>query len=195
MQASGLKVVVPSTAADAKGLMLSAIRDPDPVVFLMDISLSAGRGPVPEGEHTVPIGTADVKREGSDVTVVAMASAVPEALKAAERLEADGTSVEVVDLRTLVPLDLATVLGSVRKTGRLVAVETGRRTCGLAGEIVALAVENAWDALREPPARVTWPDVPVPFSPGLEAACRVRERDIVAAVQRVVRGTSQAAMA
>jgi pyruvate/2-oxoglutarate/acetoin dehydrogenase E1 component len=194
MQAAGLKVAVPSTPADAKGLMLSAIRDPDPVVFLMDISLAGIRGSVPEGEHLVPLGRADVKREGTEVTVVAMASAVPEALKAADQLAAKSVSVEVVDLRTLVPLDLGAVLASVRKTGRLVIAEPGRRTCGMAAEVSALVVENAWDALREPPLRVTWPDVPVPFSPGLEAACRVREGDIVAGVERVLHGINRAAV-
>jgi pyruvate dehydrogenase E1 component beta subunit len=192
MQASGLKVVAPSTPADAKGLMLSAIRDPNPVVYLMDISLSAVRGEVPDGEHVVPIGKADVKREGDEVTVAAMASAVPEALKAAGRLEGQGVSVEVIDLRTLVPLDIEAVLSSVRKTGRLVVAETGRRTCGLAAEVITLVIENGWDALREPPIRVTWPDVPVPFSPALEAACRVRERDIVAAVGQVLQRTRAA---
>lgn len=186
MGLSGLKVVVPSTPADAKGLMLSAIRDPDPVIFLMDVALAGTRGPVPEGEHVVPLGSADVKREGSDVTVVAMGWAVNEALAAADRLADRDVSVEVVDPRSLVPLDMETVVASVRKTGRLVIAEPGRRTCGLAAEIAARAMEQSWGALRGAPVRVTWPDVPVPYSPVLELAHQVDVDDIVGGIEQAL---------
>lgn len=188
MGLSGLKVVAPSTPADAQGLMISAIRDPDPVAYLMDISLAGTTGPVPEN-GAVQIGRAEVKREGTDVTVVAMASAVRESLQAAEDLAADGVSVEVVDLRTLVPMDVDTILSSVRKTGRLVVAETGRRTCGMAAEVVALATEQAWDALVAAPVRVTWPDIPVPYSPALELACQIAAPDVVNGVREVMHDT------
>ncbi len=191
MGLSGLKILVPSNPADAKGLMLSAIRDPDPVIYLMDVSLAGTRGPVPEGEHIVPLGVAEVKRTGEDVTVVAMGFAVPEALAAAETLTKEGISVEVVDPRTLVPLDREKILASVRKTGRVVIAETGRRTCGFAAELTTLCVEHAWDSLKTAPVRVTWPDVPVPYSPSLEIACQVDAADIIEGVNQAFR-TSRA---
>jgi pyruvate dehydrogenase E1 component beta subunit len=186
MGLSGLKVVAPSTPSDAQGLMIRAIRDPDPVAYLMDISLAGTMGPVDENV-AVPIGRAEVKREGTDVTVVAMASAVRESLQAAEQLAADGISVEVVDLRTLVPMDAETILSSVRKTGRLVVAETGRRTCGMAAEVIALVTEQAWDALITAPVRLTWPDVPVPYSPALELACQVMAPDVLCGVREAMR--------
>jgi pyruvate dehydrogenase E1 component beta subunit len=186
MNVGGLKVVLPSTAADAKALMRSAIRDPNPVVFLMDISLTGTRGEVPADAPAVPLGSADVKREGTDVTVVAIGSAVGRALTAAAQLEERGISVEVVDPRSLVPLDLATILTSVRKTARLVVAEPGRRSCGLAAEVTALVAEEAWADLAAPPVRVTWPDVPVPYSPALEHAYDVNPEDVVAGVERVL---------
>jgi pyruvate/2-oxoglutarate/acetoin dehydrogenase E1 component len=186
MGVAGLKVVLPSTAADAKGLMASAIRDPNPVVFLMDISLSGTRGEIPAGAASVPLGVADVKREGTDVTVVAIGSAVGKSLLAADELERKGVSVEVVDPRSLVPLDLETILTSVRKTGRLVVADPGRRTCGFAAEVAALVVDRAWDDLDAPPVRVTWPDVPVPYSPALEYACTVNADDVVSGIERVL---------
>jgi pyruvate dehydrogenase E1 component beta subunit len=185
MAAAGLKVVAPSTPADAKGLMTAAIADPDPVVFLMDITLTGTRGEVPEGRHVVPLGSADVKRAGRDVTVVAMTTAVPAALEAADRLAADGIEVEVIDPRTLAPLDMGTILESVSRTKHLIVAEQGRRTCGLAAEISAAVVEQAWDVLAAPPLRLTWPDVPVPYTPTLELACLVGTEDIVQGVRRV----------
>lgn len=186
MGLSGLKVVVPSTPADAKGLMLSAIRDPDPVIYLMDVALAGTKGPVPDGEHVVPLGVAEVKREGRDVTVVAMGFAAAEALEAADRLGSEGVSVEMIDPRTLVPLDVETIVASVGRTGRLVIAETGRRTCGFAAEVAALTMEHVWDSLVAPPIRVTWPDVPVPYSPALEMACQVDAEDIIDAVRRAL---------
>lgn len=186
MGAAGLKVVAPSSPADAKGLMTAALADPDPVMFMMDISLAGTRGEVPEGHHHVPIGRAEVKRVGGDVTVVAMLSAVPAALEAAARLAEQGIEVEVVDVRSLVPLDIETILESVRKTGQLIVVEQGRRTCGFASEVSTLVTEHAWDALRSAPVRITWPDVPVPYSPSLELACIVSADQIVAQVESML---------
>lgn len=186
MAATGLKIVVPSTPADAKGLMVSAIRDPDPVIYLMDVALAGTKGPVPEGEHTVPFGLAEVKRQGTDVTIVAMGFAVPEALSAADRLQADGVSAEVVDVRSLVPLDVDTIVESVRRTGRLVIAEPGRRTCGLAAEVASIVMERAWDALASAPVRVTWPDVPIPYSPALEIACQVDSDDVIEGVHQAL---------
>ena len=127
-----------------------------------------------------------MKREGTDVTVVAIGSAVGKSLLAADELERKGVSVEVVDPRSLVPLDLETILTSVRKTGRLVVAEPGRRTCGFAAEIAALVVDRAWDDLDAPPVRVTWPDVPIPYSPALEYACSVNADDVVSGIERVL---------
>lgn len=186
MNVAGLKVVMPSNPADAKGLMLSAVRDPNPVVYFQDAVLGASKGPVPEGAYAIPLGVADVKREGSDVTVVAVGATVRTALKVAEQLEVDGISVEVVDPRTLVPLDTETILASVRKTGRLVAVDNARRTCGAASEICAMVVEQGFDTLKAAPQRVAWEDVPVPFSPVLERRVLVGEDDIRSAVLSTV---------
>ena len=143
MHTAGLKVVMPSTPYDAKGLLIASIREPDPVVYLADLRLSRRRQPVPEGPYEIPLGVADVKRPGEDVTVVAVASLVPVALKVAERLERDGISVEVVDPRSLVPLDWDTIVTSVRRTGRLVVADPARRLCGFAGEVIAGVSERA----------------------------------------------------
>ncbi len=186
MGVGGLKVVLPSTPADATGLMASAIRDPNPVMFLMDISLSGTRGEIPAGAPRVPLGIGDVKREGSDVTVVAVGSAVGQALSAAAELDLRGVSVEVVDPRSLVPLDLDMILASVRKTGRLVVADPGRRTCGFGAEVIALVGEHAWGDLAAQPVRVTWPDIPVPYSPALEYACAVTADDVVAGIEQVL---------
>ena len=183
MGAAGIKVVAPSTPADAKGLMMSAISDPNPVFFLMDVSLAGVSGEVPDGAHRVPIGVADVKKTGSDVTVVCMTSTVAPALEAAELLSAEGISLEVIDVRTLSPLDTKTIIKSVEKTGRLVIAEHGRRICGLAAEVSAFVVEQAWGSLKSPPVRLTWPDVPIPYSPNLELACLVDTKSIVRGVR------------
>jgi len=165
--------VFPSTPADAKGLLLSSVRDPNPVVFLLDLVLAGKKGPVPEGAYSVPLGVADVKRYGSDVSVIAIGSAVGQALEVAEELASEGVSVEVVDPRTLVPFDWETVSVSVRRTGRVVIVDPARRTCGAAAEIAARLSELVPDALTTPPRRVTWQDVPIPFSPPLEKAVTI----------------------
>lgn len=185
MHGAGIKVVVPSTPADAKGLMMTAIADPDPVVFFRDATLGGTRGEVPTESFAVPFGRADVKRAGEDVTVVAIASAVRTALAAAERAAEDGISVEVIDPRTLVPMDLDTMLASVARTGRLVVCDNGRRTAGAAAEIVSRVAEQAWDALRRPPAVVSLPDVPMPFAPVLEQRLLVDADRVLAAIRRV----------
>jgi pyruvate dehydrogenase E1 component beta subunit len=189
----GMKVVVPSTAYDAKGLMHNAIRDDDPVVYmyhkrLMGLGwLPAPEGPktpVPEEDYTIPFGRADVKREGADATVVTLGLHVHRALDAAASLAAEGLDVEVIDLRTLVPLDRETVIESVRKTGRLVVVDEDYRSFGLTGEIVSSVTEAALDSL-EAVERVAMPDVPIPYARELEAEVTPSTADIEAAVRNV----------
>jgi pyruvate/2-oxoglutarate/acetoin dehydrogenase E1 component len=188
MHLSGLKVAFPSTPADAKGLLIASIRDPNPVVFLLDLMLAGEKGLIPEEAYEIPLGSATVCREGVDVTVVALGSLVQKSLAVAEELEAEGVSVEVIDPRTLVPFDWEAVLASVRKTGRIVVADPARRTCGAAAEIAAVVAERCWDDLRAPPKRVTWDDVPVPFSPVLEEAMTVSPGDIRRAVLAAVGG-------
>jgi pyruvate dehydrogenase E1 component beta subunit len=167
-QCPGLKIIVPSTPYDVKGLMRSAIRDDNPVLWLEEANLWGRRGEVPEGNYTVPIGKADIKRKGSDLTVVSLAGAVHLSLDAAKKLESEGISVEVVDLRTVVPLDRSTILESVKKTGRLVVVDPAPGMCSVASEVAATVAEEAFDVLKAPIIRLTAPDLPVPFSPILE---------------------------
>lgn len=165
----GMKVVMPTTARDAKGLLKAAIREDDPVVVFAPVALFGTKGPVPEGEYVIPLGQADVKRDGTDVTIIAVGSLVPEALACAETLAGEGISAEVVDPRSLLPLDRATILASVRKTGRVVLFDDSNRSCGFAAELSAMLAEEAWDALRAPIRRITRADVPVPFSPPIES--------------------------
>jgi len=188
----GMKVVVPSTAYEAKGLMHNAIRDDDPVVYmfhkrLMGIGwLPAPDGPktpVPETDYTIPFGSADVKREGEDATIVTLGLHVHRALSAAERLAADGIDAEVVDLRSLVPLDTDTVVGSVEKTGNLVVVDEDYRSYGVTGEIVASVADEALGAL-DSVERLALPDVPIPYSRPLENEVVPDAEDIEAAVKR-----------
>jgi pyruvate dehydrogenase E1 component beta subunit len=164
----GLKTVVPSTPADAKGLLAAAIRDDDPVIFFEHKLLYDVEGEVPPGEHVVPLGVADVKREGDRATVVAIGRMVPMALEAAETLAGEGVSVEVVDPRTLSPLDEDTILGSVRKTRRAVLVDEDNPRCSMATDLVALIASQAFDDLDAPPQMVTAPHTPVPFAPVME---------------------------
>ncbi len=182
----GLKVVLPATPADAKGLLKSAIRDPDPVIFIEDMPLYFIPGPVPETEYLTPIGKADIKRQGRDVTVAAWAGMVGVALRAAERLAAEGVELEIVDMRTLAPLDKTTLLSSVRKTGRLVVLHEATRTGGFAGEICAVVMEEAFSSLKAPFRRVTGPDIPVPASPPLERFYIPNEEKLIAAVKEIV---------
>jgi len=166
LQAPGLKVVAPATAADAKGLLASAIRDPNPVCFLEHKGLYRHvRDEVPDGEYTVPIGEARVAREGGELTVIAYGSSVPLALAAAEALEED---IEVIDLRTLCPLDTEAILASARKTGKVLIAHEATRACGVGAEVAALIGAEAFEDLDAPIRRLTAPDVPIPFSPPLE---------------------------
>jgi pyruvate/2-oxoglutarate/acetoin dehydrogenase E1 component len=171
MAIPGLKVVAPSNAADVKGLLAASIRDPDPVLFFEQKSLYGMKSDVPEGEHVVPLGQAAIAREGSDVTIVALAAMVPRALKAAETLQSEhNISAEVVDVRCLVPLDVTTIFKSVTKTGRLVTVEENPRLCGWGAEISSLVSEELFWDLDGPIVRVTTPHIPLPSADRLEDA-------------------------
>jgi acetoin:2,6-dichlorophenolindophenol oxidoreductase subunit beta len=168
MMIPGLKVVAPSTPADVVGLLAASIRDPDPVVFFEHKSLLASKGEVPEGEVVDELGTAKVLREGTDCTIVALAYMVPRAMQAAERLAEDGISAEVIDLRTLVPLDTAAILSSVAKTSRLYTVEENPRLCGWGAEISSIVSEEAFWDLDGPVVRISTPHIPLPAAEALE---------------------------
>jgi acetoin:2,6-dichlorophenolindophenol oxidoreductase subunit beta len=187
MTIPGLKIIAPSNAADAKGLLKAAIRDDNPVLCFEDGTIRGQKAEVPTGDHVVPLGVADIKREGTDVTVVAIAGCVPQALKAAEALAGEGISVEVLDPRTLVPLDRTAILASVAKTGRLVIADVTHRTCGVAAEISATVAEDGFASLKAPIARVTTPDVHIPFSPALEPQMYPNADRIAAAVRATLR--------
>jgi pyruvate dehydrogenase E1 component beta subunit len=186
VHAPGLKVVMPANAADFKGLLKAAIRDDNPVLFFMDLALGYVPGEVPEGEHVVPLGQAQVARAGSDVTLVSYAKTVGHCLQAAETLAAEGIDAEVVDLRTLKPLDEATILRSVRKTGRLVVVHEANGLCGLGAEVAAVVAERAFADLKAPVARLTGPDAPAASSWVLEQAGVPQAPAIVARVKALV---------
>lgn len=184
-QVPGLRIIVPTTPYDVKGLLKAASRDGNPVLCFDDYTLFGVKGEVPDGDYVVPIGVADVKRAGSDVTVVGIAGAVHHALAAAAILEKDGISAEVIDVRSVAPLDRATILDSVRRTGRLVVADPAVGTCSVASELAATAAEQAFDELLAPVVRLTAPDVPVPFSPHLERLMYPTTETIVAAVARL----------
>ncbi len=192
MHLAGLKIILPSTPADAKGLLKSAIRDNNPVISFECSRLAGITGPVPDGDHLVPLGIGEVKREGRDVTVVGLAYYVREALAVADELAAHGVSVEVVDPRTLVPMDAETIRASVRKTGRLVVVDEAPATCSAASEIIALVTEDpeTFRALKAPAQRVCAAPVPVPFSPPLEQAALPDRARIKMAIRRVLEGAA-----
>ncbi len=164
----GLVVVAPSSPYDAKGLLTEAIKNDNPVIFVEHKRLYTSKGPVPEESYTIPFGKAEIKREGKDITVVATHASVGTALEVAEEVAKDGIDVEVIDPRTLVPLDKETILTSVKKTGRLLVIDEDNKTCGFAGEISAIIAEEALFFLKAPIIRNTTPDTPVPFSPPLE---------------------------
>ena len=185
MNVPGLKIVVPSNPYDAKGLLRTAVDCDDPVLSFEACLLWGSKGEVPEEEYWVPFGEARTVRSGDDVTVVAISSAVPEALAAADVLAEEGISVEVIDPRTLVPLDIDTVIRSVQRTGRLVVADPAHRTCSAAAEISALVVEEAFESLRAPIVRVTTPDTQIPFSPALEKQLYPSRVTIADAVRRV----------
>jgi pyruvate/2-oxoglutarate/acetoin dehydrogenase E1 component len=186
MHIPGIKVCVPSQPADAKGLLKSAIRDDNPVMFLEHKMLYATRGPVPEGEYTIPLGVADVKREGKDVTFIGIHTMINRGLAAAEKLAAEGISVEVIDPRTLVPLDIETIVNSVKKTGRVVIAHEAYKRGGVAGEIAMQIMENAFDYLDAPIVRVAGRNVPVPYNLGLERAAIPQDEDVINALRNIV---------
>jgi pyruvate dehydrogenase E1 component beta subunit len=188
MNAPGLKIILPSTPYDMKGLMKAAIRDNNPVISFEHRALGDIISDLPEEEYLIPLGVADVKREGIDVTVVALAKMVHVALDVASELEEEGISAEVIDPRTLVPLDRDTIRASVAKTGRLVVVDEACQTCGAAAEIISLVVEDneTYGLLKASPKRVCAPDVPVPFSPPMEQYVVPDKRKIKAAVRQVM---------
>jgi pyruvate dehydrogenase E1 component beta subunit len=182
----GLKVVAPATPYDAKGLLKSAIRDNNPVVVLEGEMLYNNKGDIPEGEILVPIGRADVKREGRHVTVICHSKTVATALKAADQLATQDISAEVVDLRSLRPLDDAAILGSVAKTNRVVVVEEGWPQCGVGAQVVDLIQREAFDQLDAPVLRVTQADVPMPYNKQLERLAKPSPEKVVAAARRVL---------
>lgn len=184
-QIPGLKIIVPATPCDAKGLLKSAIRDGNPVLCFDDYTLSGLLGEVPDGDYTTPLGTCEVKRVGSDITIVALAAAVHHSLAAATTLETQGLSAEVVDIRTVVPLDRQTIIESVAKTGRLIVVDPAPGMCSVASEVSASVVEVAFDRLKAPIIRLTAPDIPVPFSPDLERLMYPTADSIVAAARKL----------
>ena len=186
MHVPGLKIAMPSTPYDAKGLLKTAIREDNPVMFFEHKLLYSFEGEVPEEEYTIPLGVADVKREGKDVTIVATLYMVHKALSAAEMLSKDGIDVEVVDPRTLVPLDKQAIVDSVKKTGRIAIVTEDCKTAGVSAEITAVVAEEALDYLDAPIKRVAEPDTPIPFSPPLEQFVIPSEKSIVKAVKEIV---------
>lgn len=178
----GLKIAVPTTPHDAKGLLKTAVRDDNPVLFFTHKLLADEEGPVPDDEYLVPFGVAEIRREGDDVTVVATSYMVNLTLQAAEGLASRGVSVEVVDPRTLEPLDIEAIVESVHKTGRLVIVDEDTERCGVGAEIGAQVMELAFEALRAPVGRVANPNLPVPYSPPLEKAVLPSVATIEAAI-------------
>lgn len=182
----GLKVVMPSSAADFKGLLKAAIRDDNPVLFFMDLALGYQSGEVPAGEHLVPLGRAATLREGRDVTLVSYAKTVHHCVAAADMLAGQGISAEVIDLRSLKPLDEAAILASARRTGRVVVVHEASRLCGVGAEVAALVAEHAFDALQAPVRRLTGPDTPAPSSWPLEQAFVPQADAIIAAARELV---------
>jgi pyruvate/2-oxoglutarate/acetoin dehydrogenase E1 component len=182
----GIKVVAPSSPADAKGLLKASIRDDDPVVFIEHSALYFTDGQIPEGEYVIPIGKANVKRAGKDVSVITYGALVDQAMRAADELSGEGIDVEVIDLRTLKPLDMETILDSVERTGRVVVAYEGYKTGGVGAEISAMIAENVIDCLDGPLIRVAAPDVPQPHNDRLLEAVVVDKDDIVAGIRRVL---------
>ena len=185
MTIPGLKIVVPASASDAKGLMRSAVDSDDPVLIFEAVPLWGQKEEVPDEEYRIPFGVARIRREGSDVTVVAISGSVPLAVQAAEAMAEAGVSCEVIDPRTLVPLDSKTIIESVKKTGRLVIAEPAHRTCGAAAEISAIVAEKAYPWLKAPIIRVTAPNMQIPFSPALERQMYPTKEKIIDAIRKV----------
>ena len=186
MGVPGLKIVAPSTPYDAKGLLKASIRDNSPVLFFEPYILYRVKGPVPEEEYIIPLGKADVKKEGEGLTIVAVSAMVPRALSAAKALEEEGVSVEVIDPRTVVPLDKETIVDSVKKTGKLVTVEYSHKRGGVGAEISAIIMEEAFDYLDAPVLRVASPDIPVPVSPPLGKLTIPDVEDIISTARKIM---------
>jgi len=182
----GMKVVMPSTPYDAKGLLISAIRDNDPVVVFLPEFLMAGKGDVPEEYYTIPLGVGEIKNPGSDITVIATGHLVPVALKVAKEYEKEGLSVEVIDPRTLLPLDMGMIKKSASKTGRVAIIDDSNRTCGFAAEVSAILAEECFDNLKKPVIRITRADVPVPFSPPMEKYMLPNEDKLRHAIKKLI---------
>jgi len=185
-QVPGLKVVLPSTPYDAKGLLKASIREDNPVVFVESGALYRTKGQVPEEEYVLPLGQCDIKRKGNDLTIVAVSRVVGEALVAAAQLEEQGVSAEVIDPRTIQPLDKSTIVESVKKTGRLIIASDDVKSGGIGSEIAAIVVEEAFDSLDAPILRVASADTPIPFSPPLEQAYMPNAQKIMAAAKRLI---------
>ena len=183
----GLKVVCPAFPAEAKGLLKEAIRDDDPVIFLEHEALYGSKGEVPEGKYTTPMGKAKIIKEGKDITIVSFSRMAVLGLKAAQELSKEKIEAEVINLRSLNPLDIKTVIASIKKTGRAVVVEEGWKTGGVGGEIVSLIMENGFDYLDAPVRRVSGQDIPMPYAKNLEKLAIPQLDDIVAAVKDVLR--------
>jgi pyruvate/2-oxoglutarate/acetoin dehydrogenase E1 component len=182
----GMKVVIPSCAYDAKGLLISAIRDDDPVAVFLPTRVLADKGPVPEEQYTIPLGKADIKREGKDITVVATGHLVQTALSAADKLEKEGISVEVFDPRSLLPFDKETLQKSVSKTGRVVIIDDSPITCGFSNFVSSVIAEEFFDYLKAPVKIVARADVPVPFSQPLEEYVLPNEEKLVGAIKKIM---------
>jgi acetoin:2,6-dichlorophenolindophenol oxidoreductase subunit beta len=182
----GLKLVFPSNPADAKGLLLSSIFDPNPVVFVEEMLLYWMQGEVPDGDFRIPLGKANVVRSGKDCTVVSYGGAVHTAMQAADIVATEGISVEVIDLRTLVPLDEACILDSIKKTGRLIILHDATRFCGFGSEIAAIAAEKAFHMLKAPVMRVAAPDIPVPVSPPQEQFYKPDSEQVKDAIKTII---------
>jgi pyruvate/2-oxoglutarate/acetoin dehydrogenase E1 component len=185
MHTPGLKLAFPSTPYDAKGLLKTAIRDDNPVVFMYHKQLLGTKGNVPEEEYTIPLGKADIKREGTDVTLIATGYMVSLATKVADYVQAKGLSVEIIDPRTLEPFDIDTIVQSVRKTGRVVIVDEDTKRCGVTGEIAMQIIENAFDSLDAPIKRVAAANYPIPANKFLEAHVMPQTNDILNAIREV----------
>jgi pyruvate dehydrogenase E1 component beta subunit len=182
----GLKVVVPSNVYDAKGLLKSAIRDNDPVIFMESEQMYGDKGEVPEEEYTIPLGVADIKREGTDVTIVSFGKIIKEAFLAADELAKENISCEIIDLRTVRPMDYDTILNSVKKTNRLVVLEEAWPFASVASEITYMVQEKAFDYLDAPVQRITTADTPAPYSPTLLKEWLPNAQDVVKAVKKVL---------
>ncbi len=186
MGVPGLKIVAPSTPYDAKGILKASIRDESPVLFFEPYILYRVKGPVPEEEYLIPLGKAEIKKDGEDLTIVAISAMVPRALSAAKALEEEGVNVEVIDPRTVVPLDKETIIDSVKKTGKLVTVEHLHKRGGVGAEISSIIMEEAFDYLDAPVLRVASPNIPVPVSPSLGKLTIPNTEDIISTARKVI---------